>query len=183
MSRRLGWAARLFGIVAFGAPTALAQAPPPDLGPSPSETPALAEPQAPSRWERPLAVVAHGNVMGGPYGMLGLSVELAPSRYFSVGAGAGTGVGHPQFAALVHGHFFHGEAWALVVGAGPSFGRYQPFRGPDLVGCDRQRSDPPCNSVSEYASARWLNVEVGVDRKSTRLNSSHVVTSRMPSSA
>ena len=44
-----------------------------------------------------------------------------------------------------------------------------------IVGTEGQRID--------VAVGQELNVTLGTDRKSTRLNSSHVIVSRMPSSA
>ena len=42
--------------------------------------------------------------------------------------------------------------------------------------------DKPQSSGGDASKARWVKLEDG-DRKSTRLNSSHVKRSRMPSSA
>ena len=54
-----------------------------------------------------------------------------------------------------------------------------------LIYCSSEvNSEIQANMVKDYCKANGLNVvEKTVDRKSTRLNSSHKVQSRMPSSA
>ena len=60
----------------------------------------------------------------------------------------------------------------------------EPFRW-DIGFTSRNANIPPEEVLMKYASLRMRNGKNvhGIDRKSTRLNSSHRVKSRMPSSA
>ena len=52
-----------------------------------------------------------------------------------------------------------------------------------LPGCELLYIDKLTNSASMYAIATYSDASYTLDRKSTRLNSSHSAKSRMPSSA
>ena len=80
----------------------------------------------------------------------------------------------------------HTAAAMLVVASTPAWSRsldaqaLKDFGGTYMVDCKNTASA----KATVFANALvFLNGDKGVDRKSTRLNSSHVVTSRMPSSA
>ncbi len=89
-----------------------------------AEAPIARAPSKPTDplWARPLAFDVHGGV-GTPLGFGGMSIDLAPVRWFVVSGGLGAGKGGMQEAAMARfrapmGHF------AFSLGGGMSTGAY-----------------------------------------------------------
>ena len=83
-----------------------------------------------SVWDRRLSLYGQLAPTGGPFGVVGASVDYAAARFLSFELGVGVGAGSPRsdfgVQAALMGHLkpIRSDNWALTVGAGPSVGNY-----------------------------------------------------------
>lgn len=103
---------------------------------------------AASRW-RSIDVVALGGV-GTPLGFGGLALDWSPSRFFAVYAGTGLSAHGPQSALLARVRVPIDDRFAIAVGAGPSYGRYES------TSATTQRT---------WSLATWMNAEVSLEHR------------------
>ncbi len=125
-----------------------------------------------SGWaERRLALDANVG-LATPLGLLGVSLEYAPIRWVSLGAGVGTNLEGPQFAGMLRVRFTPNRPTSLFVGGGYSQGRFSQGlltrygmlsipQGVLDAGGER-----PATPWRRWKRARWLNLELGGEKRS-----------------
>jgi hypothetical protein len=131
---------------------------------------APAPPDAPHPW-RGHPVALHG-VLGiaTPWGLAGLSAELTPFEYVSVGGGVGSNLLGWQLAAMARARFTPERRSSFYLGAGYSQGVHEQsassrdgalslFTGPlTSMGHNPKRGH-------DWSPARWVNTELGIERR------------------
>jgi hypothetical protein len=107
-------------------------------------------------WAPSVAIEAIAGV-GAPTGLLGGGAELAPSRWFVVGAGVGVAMAGPQAAGWARVRVPLHDGGAVSFGGGLSGGNYDD-------------SDPLIPLMGAYRSyhftpAVWANLELGAEKR------------------
>lgn len=107
---------------------------------------------------RPIAVEAHLAPIGSPIGFGGVTLEVSPASWLSLGGGAGAGVSGPQVALFGRARPWSGRHLALAVGTGLSTGKYHPF-------CPAGIDTKDCLRGMDPFLVGWGNVDAGLDAR------------------
>lgn len=125
----------------------------------PSSVRAVDTTGAASAWStRRLAVDGHLGV-GTPYGVAGLSLDVSPIQYWTIGVGGGVSFHGPQLALSTRGRYPFGDTGvknnAFALGGGVSRGPYESCGGDSRFpwGCF------DVLSVRDWDAAYWLQFE------------------------
>ena len=140
---------------------------------SPPDTVVREQQSDPHPWRaRPFALDA---VLGiaTPFGLAGISAEVAPIEYVSIGGGVGSNLFGMQLAAMARVRVSPEKRSSFFLGAGYSQGHhYQSHGVQDGV---FSLFTGPLSSMShnsyrdlEWSTARWVNIEVGGERREPR---------------
>lgn len=109
--------------------------------------------------------------LASPLGIAGLSLEYAPIRQLSLGAGVGTGLWGAQLAGLTRVRFYQTRHGAFFAGGGYSQGPYRQWETnrygllsvpQGFLSANGEQGNPPGRW---WKTARWLNLELGVEQR------------------
>jgi hypothetical protein len=171
---RVFWRVALAVGAASGVAAAQSPAPAGDrvaAEPQSHEAPAATPLATSSAWvERPFAI--DGSIgLGMPLGNLGVSLEYAPIRWVSLGAGVGTNIDGRQLAGMVRFRFTPNKPASLFAGGGYSQGpwrqglanRYGLLSVPE--GMFESTAERPGTPWRSWKRGRWINLELGGEKR------------------